>query len=96
MLNLLEMWNWNVENLRQSLNNKIQEYLQKRKNWTLAHQYHTQMIWTSKIIILSLKMQWDRCGHDHMVVGFTLPIHSMPITTKVVSSNPAHGEVYSM
>jgi hypothetical protein len=25
-----------------------------------------------------------------------LPVQSVPITTKVVSSNPAHGEVYSM
>jgi hypothetical protein len=32
-----------------------------------------------------------------MVFGFTLqlPVQSVPITTKVVSSNPAHGEVYS-
>jgi len=30
-------------------------------------------------------------GHDRMVVGFT-----MPITTKVLSSNPVHGEVYSI
>ena len=32
-----------------------------------------------------------------MVVGFMdlqLPLHSVPITTKVVSSNPVHGEVY--
>jgi hypothetical protein len=25
-----------------------------------------------------------------------LPVQSVPITTKVVSSNPAHGEVYSI
>ena len=25
-----------------------------------------------------------------------LPVHSVPITTKVVSANPVHGEVYSM
>jgi len=33
-----------------------------------------------------------------MVFGFTLqlPMQSVPITTKVVSSNPAHGEVYSI
>ena len=36
----------------------------------------------------------DRCGHDLMVVGFT--VQSVPITTKVVSSNPVHGEVYSI
>ena len=31
-----------------------------------------------------------------MVVGFTLHVQSLPITTKVVSSNPVHGEVYSI
>ena len=30
-------------------------------------------------------------GHDHMV-----PIQSVPITTNIVGSNPAHGEVYSI
>jgi len=33
-------------------------------------------------------------GCDRMVVGFT--VQSMPITTKVVSLNPVHGEVYSI
>jgi hypothetical protein len=32
----------------------------------------------------------DSRGRDHMVV------QSVPITTKVVSSHPAHGEVYSI
>ena len=31
-----------------------------------------------------------------MVVGFKLAVQSVPITTKVASSNPAHGEVYSI
>jgi len=32
-----------------------------------------------------------------MVVGFTtIPVQSVLITTKVASSNPAHGEVYSI
>ena len=33
-----------------------------------------------------------------MVVGFTtmVPMQSVPITTNVVSSNPVHGEVYSI
>jgi hypothetical protein len=31
-----------------------------------------------------------------MVVGFTTPTQAVPITTKVVSSNPVHGEVYSI
>ena len=39
----------------------------------------------------------DRHGHDCMVVGFTTTcVQSVQITTKVVSSNPAHGEVYSI
>ena len=25
-----------------------------------------------------------------------IPVQSVPITTKIVSSNPAHGEMYSM
>jgi hypothetical protein len=33
-----------------------------------------------------------RRGRDRMVVGFTISA----ITTKVVSSNPVHGEVYSV
>ena len=39
-----------------------------------------------------------RRGRDHMVVGFTttLPMQSVPITTYAVSSNPTHGEVYSI
>jgi hypothetical protein len=34
-------------------------------------------------------------GRDRMVVDL-LPVQSMPITTKVVSLNPVHGEVYSI
>jgi len=29
-------------------------------------------------------------------LNLQLPVQSVPITTKVVSSNPAHGEVYSI
>jgi hypothetical protein len=29
-------------------------------------------------------------------LGFQLPVQSVPITTNVVSSNPVHGEVYSI
>ena len=37
------------------------------------------------------------CGRDSMVVGFiTTYVQSVPITTNVVSSNPAHGQVYSV
>ena len=36
-------------------------------------------------------------GHDRMVVEFTTTyMQSVPITTKLVSSNPIHGEVYSI
>jgi hypothetical protein len=31
-----------------------------------------------------------------MVVGFTTNVHSVPISTKVVSWNPIHGEIYSI
>ena len=31
-----------------------------------------------------------------IIVGFNLPVQSVPITTKLVSSNPSHGEVYSI
>ena len=34
--------------------------------------------------------------HDGMVVRFTTTMQSMPITTKVVSWNPTHREVYSI
>jgi hypothetical protein len=50
------------------------------------------------------KMQWTCSfnfipstigrGHDRMVVDLKLPMQSVSITTQVVSSNPAHGEVY--
>ena len=35
-------------------------------------------------------------GRDHMVIGLTLPVQSVPITTKVVSLNPTHSEAYSI
>jgi len=35
-------------------------------------------------------------GRDRMVVGFTTTCAISVITTKVVSSNPIHGEVYSI
>ena len=42
-------------------------------------------------------MYWKgRFGRDRMVVGFTTEMQSVPITTKVVSSNPGHGEVYNI
>ena len=35
-------------------------------------------------------------GGDNMVVDVQLPMQPVPITTSIVSSNPAHGEVYSI
>ena len=35
-------------------------------------------------------------GRDRMVVGFITTYVISPITTNVVSSNPVHGEVYSI
>jgi hypothetical protein len=36
-------------------------------------------------------------GHDRMIAGFiTTYMQVVPTPTKVVSSNPAHGEVYSI
>ena len=37
-----------------------------------------------------------RLGRDRMVVGLQLLVQSAHITTKVVSSTPVHGEVYSI
>jgi hypothetical protein len=33
-------------------------------------------------------------GRDHMIVGLQLPVQSVPITTKIVISNPANGKLY--
>ena len=44
----------------------------------------------------SIKMALScKIVRDVMVIGFTTPVQSVPITTNVVSSNPVHGEVYS-
>jgi hypothetical protein len=37
-----------------------------------------------------------RRGRDRIVVGFTLPMQSVSITTDVVSSNLDHGEMYNI
>jgi hypothetical protein len=48
--------------------------------------------------VISYIISWGRHGRDRMVVEFTttVPVQSVPITTKVVSLNPVHGEVYSI
>ena len=48
-------------------------------------------------IIITVLVQIRGChGRDRMVVGFQLPVQSVPITTKIVSSNPVNDEVYSI
>jgi hypothetical protein len=42
-----------------------------------------------------LQKSWGRRGRDHMVVGFKLPMQSVPITTDV-SSNLNQGKVYNI
>ena len=34
--------------------------------------------------------------YGSFMVNLQLPMQSVPITTKVVSSNPTHGEVYTI
>ena len=41
-------------------------------------------------------LQRGRRDRDRMVVGLQLPMKSVPITIDAVSSNPVHGEVYSI
>ena len=43
-----------------------------------------------------LQLNKGRHGRDCMVGGFTTTVQSVPITTKVVSSNPVQGEVHSI
>ena len=51
-------------------------------------------------MLLVINSTFNRGCRGRMVVGFTtihLPMQSVPsITTKVVSSNPVNGEVYSI
>jgi hypothetical protein len=50
-----------------------------------------------KITSSCVMMFYKITSSDRKVVGFTtILVKSVPITTNVVSSNPAHGEVYSI
>jgi len=51
--------------------------------------------WLSIVQRLQSK-NWNRGRRvrDHMVVGITTNCATVPITAKVVSSNPVHGKVY--
>ena len=48
------------------------------------------------ILIMTYKKGRGRRGRDSMVVGFTTTCAISVITTHVVSSNPRHGDVYSI
>ena len=63
-----------------------------RGTWWMLFQ-SCEIYW---IYTFLLKYTGGRRGQDYMVVGFTVPIQSVPITTEDVSSNLAHSEVYSM
>ena len=52
-------------------------------------------LYTSRCHVL-FKSLMDCCSHDRMVVDLQLLVQSVPITTKVVRSNPTHSKVYLM
>ena len=48
------------------------------------------------LIIMLYTKYMDRCRRDHKVLYIQLHMQSVRIPTKVVNSNPVHGEVYSI
>ena len=46
--------------------------------------------------VIKFACNLDSRGCDRMVVKIQIPMQSVPITTKVLSLNPVHGEVYSI
>ena len=75
---------------------------------TLRNKYHSSQIFKEyasrqcsstplsyTVVLVLLIVSMGLRGGDGMVIGIT-PMQSVPINTKVVSLNPAHGEVYSM
>jgi hypothetical protein len=67
-------------------------------NLSLANEYIGDVTIPTQVIeynqYLVSRVTGGLHGRDRMVVGFTTTC--VPITTKVVSSNPVHGEVYSI
>ena len=45
---------------------------------------------------INIQTDKGRRGRDRMIVGLQLPMQSVPITTDVVGSTPAKGEVYNI
>jgi hypothetical protein len=54
------------------------------------------ILWHIGTLVIITEGRRCRPGRDRMVVGFTTTCTLVPITTKVVSLNPVHGEVYSI
>ena len=69
------------------------------RNYVLSEP-HVRVL-TLEITLLSglqvcvLKCMATQSNHQIHIVG-GLPVQSVPITTKIVSSNPTHGEVHSI
>ena len=61
-------------------------------NCELSAEFYAHCFCISKITMNSIKTEWPS-WRDRMVVGFT---QSVPITSDVVSSNPAQAEVYNI
>ena len=41
-------------------------------------------------------LQFNNWSKQNKGLDLQLPVHSVPIITKIMSSNPAHGEIYSI
>jgi len=50
----------------------------------------------NELVYISIHLLYCRGRHGLMVVGFTTTCAISAIATKVVSSNPIHGDVYSI
>ena len=70
----------------------------KRKTKLVNIIYCTLLYFRACVLIYETKVKYKRGhrGRGRMVVWFTAQVHTVHITNNVVSSNPAHGEVYSM
>ena len=71
------------------------------ENYSLAYTctLFSRYFWSCSLTLykyVSTRTCMGRRSRDRMVVGFATNVQSVHITTNVVSSNPAHGEVYSI
>jgi hypothetical protein len=69
----------------------INQKFNKRERFTFY-----SLAWYLLFTLLSSNSLMGSRGRDCMVVGFTISVQSVPITTNVVSSNLLHGEVFSI